>query len=37
VTYDRNYVNPLHAGSGLDWVWATDTQDLNYKKTDVLN
>ena len=38
VTYNTHYANQLHAGSGLDWFWATDTQDhLNNKKTDLRN
>jgi hypothetical protein len=38
VTYNTHYANTLHAGSALDWFWATDTQDhLNVKKTDLLN
>ena len=38
VTYNTHYANTLYAGSGLDWFWATDTQDhLNVKKTDLLN
>jgi len=38
VTYNTGYANTLHAGSGLDWFWATDSQDfLNVKRTDLLN
>jgi hypothetical protein len=38
VTSNTLYANTLHAGSGLDWFWATDTHDnLNVKKTDLLN
>ncbi len=27
VMCNTHYANTLHAGSGLDWFWATDTQD----------
>ncbi|MGH7226964.1 MAG: hypothetical protein ACRELF_27430, partial [Gemmataceae bacterium] len=38
VTYNTQHANRLHAGSGLDWFWATDTHDhLNVKKSDLLN
>ena len=37
-TYNMYYANTLHAGSGLNWFWATDAEDrLNVKKTDWLN
>ena len=36
VTCNTHYANTLHAGSELDWFWATDTQDhLNAKQTDL--
>src|SRR5262249_21295053 len=38
VTCATHYANTLHAGSGLDWFWATDTQDnLNARWTDLRN
>ena len=38
VTFNNHNANTLHAGSGLDWFWATDAKDnLNIKKTDLLN
>jgi hypothetical protein len=38
VTCNTDYANTLHAGSGLDWFWATDTPDnLNAKRTDLRN
>jgi hypothetical protein len=38
VTCNTHYANTLHAGSGLDWFWATDTWDnLNAKRTDLRN
>jgi Ca2+-binding RTX toxin-like protein len=38
VTYNSHHANELHAGSGLDWFWFTDSHDcLNAKPTDVRN
>jgi hypothetical protein len=38
LSYNTDYVNKLHAGSSLDWFWATDTQNhLNNKNTDLRN
>jgi hypothetical protein len=38
VTDNSQYANTLHAGSGLDWFWATYAKDcLNVKSTDLLN
>jgi hypothetical protein len=38
VTCNTDYANTLHAGGGLDWFWATDTEDnLNAKWTDLRN
>jgi Ca2+-binding RTX toxin-like protein len=38
VMYNTHYANGLHAGSGLDWFWATDSHDsLNAKPTDSRN
>jgi hypothetical protein len=38
MTCNTHYANTLHAGSGLDWFWATDTQDnRNAKWTDLRN
>ena len=38
VTDNATNTNTLHAGSGLDWFWATDRKDhLNRKSTDLLN
>jgi uncharacterized repeat protein (TIGR01451 family) len=38
VTDNTRYANTLHAGSGLDWFWFTDTQDKqNAKPTDLHN
>ena len=38
VTDNTSNANTLHAGSGLDWFWATYAHDnLNVKKTDLLN
>ncbi len=38
VTCNTHHANTLHAGSGLDWFWATDTQDnLNAKPADFWN
>ena len=38
VTYNTQYANTLLACNGLDWFWATETQDnLNVKKTDLRN
>jgi hypothetical protein len=38
VTCNTHYANTPHAGSGLDWFWATDTQDNpNAKRTDLWN
>lgn len=38
VTCNTQYANTLHAGSGLDWFWATDTQgNLHAKPIDLRN
>jgi len=38
VTDNTHYANALHAGSGIDWFWATYARDhLNRKATDLLN
>jgi Ca2+-binding RTX toxin-like protein len=38
VMYNTHYANGLHAGSGLDWFWATDSHDcLKAKPTDLRN
>ncbi len=35
---NTHYANTVQAGSGLDWFWATDTQDnLNAQRTDLRN
>ncbi len=38
VTYNTHYADTLHAGSGLDWFWFTDTQDnVNTQPNDLRN
>ena len=38
VTYNTTSKNQLHAGSGLDWFWYTNSMDqVNRKATDLLN
>jgi hypothetical protein len=38
VTCNIHFANTLHTGSGLDWFWATDTQDnLNAQSIDLRN
>ncbi len=38
TTYNIQYVNTMHAGSGLDWFWFTDTQDhRNLRPSDLQN